>query len=155
MYFFFTISMKKNILHVNCSTNFLFFSAWEELQVHEGDRGPAEGHPPVLFSWCQRLGSCRQLPQVSPVRRRSKMWNKTGGLEIPSGVVKAQLVSWLVTMCQSRKKKNKNGKLVRLLLAPSTWSVIRSHLLLLHGSVQLLRVSCVHLSVATFLCEVT
>lgn len=44
----------------------LSLPAGEELQVHAWGRGPAEGHPPVLLSWRQRLGAGGELPQVSP-----------------------------------------------------------------------------------------
>lgn len=50
----------------NIMITLLWFSnpAWTKLQVHAGDRGPAEGHPSVLLPRRQGLGACRQLPQV-------------------------------------------------------------------------------------------
>lgn len=46
-------------------TRFCLAAAGAALQVHEGDGGPAEDHPPVLLPRCDRLGTSGELPEVS------------------------------------------------------------------------------------------
>lgn len=85
-------------------------------------------------------------PVDSFPRSARKKWNKTGTLEIPNGVVKAQLFSWLVSTCESGK-----GKLKAL-----NHHCFVSHLppgLLLEVLIH--NVSCVQLPKSTFFWEVT
>lgn len=55
-------------LKTHISTRLMRFclaAAGAALQVHEGDRGPAQDHSSVLLPRCDRLGTSGELPKVS------------------------------------------------------------------------------------------
>lgn len=87
------------------NVNFLFLSQLERsFKFMRETEDQLKVIPQFCFPDAKDWAPVDSFPRSVQSCPAKKKFNKTGTLEIPDGVVKAQLFSWLVTTCRSRKK---------------------------------------------------